>query len=63
MTPLIPEPVILRVVRLIERVKDGLETSDGWFLWNVLRGHIGTLLHAELGRDLVATVDRAFPAI
>jgi hypothetical protein len=29
MTPLIPEPVVLRVVRLIERVKEGLETSDG----------------------------------
>jgi len=39
MTPLIPEPVILRVVRLIERVTKDLETSDGGFLRKVVRGH------------------------
>ena len=39
MTPLVPEPVILRVVRLIERVEQGLETSDGWFLREVAHVH------------------------
>ena len=29
MTALVPEPVTVRVVRLIERIEHGLETSDG----------------------------------
>ena len=41
MTPLVPEPVVLRVVRLIERGKEGPETSDGGLLREVLCGHIG----------------------
>ena len=41
MTPLLPEPVILRVGRLIERVKEGLETSDGGLLRQVVFGQIG----------------------
>ena len=35
MTPLVPEPVIVRVVRLIERVEQGLEPSDGGSLWEI----------------------------
>jgi hypothetical protein len=41
MTALVPKPVILRVVRSIERVKKGLETSDGGSLREVVCGHIG----------------------
>jgi hypothetical protein len=37
------------VVRLIERVKKGPETSDGGFLQEVLRGHIEGRYWAELG--------------
>ena len=40
MTPLVAEPVILRVVRLIEGVEQGFETSDGWFLREV--AHVRT---------------------
>jgi hypothetical protein len=40
MTPLVPKPVILRVVRSIERVKKSLETSDRGFLREVLHNHI-----------------------
>ena len=39
MPPLIPEPVILRVVRLVERVEEGLKTSDGGLLREVAGGH------------------------
>jgi hypothetical protein len=40
MTPLVPEPVILRVVRVIERVNEGLEASDGELLREVVFSHI-----------------------
>jgi hypothetical protein len=40
MTPLVPEPVILRVVRSVERIKNGLETSDGGLLGEVVWGHV-----------------------
>ena len=39
MTALVPEPVILRVVRLIERVEQGFETSDGWLLREIAHVH------------------------
>jgi hypothetical protein len=48
MTPLVSEPAILRVVRLIKRVKEGPETSDGGLLRKVLCGHIGGRYFAEL---------------
>jgi hypothetical protein len=50
-SPLVAQPVVLRVVRVIERVKEGLETSDGSLLRQVLCGHTGTLSHAELGHE------------
>jgi|GEM_PF-4403034 hypothetical protein len=63
MTPLVSEPVILRVVRVIERVNEGLETSDGGFLREILCDHID-MHYLTLNSDghLVAAVDRAFPA-
>jgi hypothetical protein len=51
MTPLIPEPVILRVVRLIERVTKDLETSDGGFLRKVVHGHTEVGYREELGHE------------
>ena len=41
MTALVPKPVILRVVRVIERVEEGLETSDGGLLRDVVCAHYG----------------------
>lgn len=40
-TPLIAEPVILRVVRSIEGVKKDLETSDGRLLREITYDHVG----------------------
>jgi hypothetical protein len=57
MTPLIAEPVILRVVSLIERVKQRLETSDGRPLWEVTCGHNGQpYLTLNSGRKMVCAV-------
>ena len=41
LTPLVSQPVILRVVRVIERVKEGLETSDGGLLRDLVCAHYG----------------------
>jgi hypothetical protein len=43
--------VILRVVRLIERVTKGLETSDGGFLRKVVHGHTEVGYREELGHE------------
>ena len=59
MTPLVPEPVILRVVRVIERVNEGLEASDGGLLREFVFGHIETLLHAIGGVTVLPRASRA----
>ncbi len=51
MTALVPKPVILRVVRSIERVEQGLETSDRGFLRKVVCCHVAGRYRARFGRE------------
>jgi site-specific recombinase XerD len=55
MTALVPKPVILRVVRVIERVKKGLERSDRLSLRKVLHGHISDITSRCRWRHTYAT--------